>query len=162
MHNRSVNVFRPQHDDARRRRVDRRTLHTYRKQLIVAERHGQDLLKLMEAGVHPRRQSRHEKFGPKADERRPDAEERAEVWSYGLGDLYLRLRGALDSTRALIALSRHSRGIGLAPLNLARPVMEAAADTHAYRHRHKTRPVATVLRRLAQGADSGKRFFRVG
>lgn len=58
------------------------------------------MLMLMEAGVHPRLQSRHEKFGPKASERRPDAEERAEVWNYGLGDLctydcgaHLTLRG---------------------------------------------------------------------
>lgn len=109
--------------------------------------------------MQPRPQSRHQKFGPKASESRPDAEERAEVWGYGLRDLYLRLRGALDSVRALIALSRRSRGIGLAPLCLARPVMEAAADTYLLlgvdaKHDPLPRFYAGWLRELTRENDS--------
>lgn len=130
MHNRGVNRLNGRLRQYRHRWIDTRTLRTHRKHLAATLRSATTLLGMMDDGVAALPQSRYARFDPESDSRRPDFQARSEVWSRGLSDLYLSLRTAIDSTRGLMAMSRHSRGIGLAPLSLSRTVMEAASDTY--------------------------------
>lgn len=88
------------------------------------------LLRSLTTGIDPGPSSPFARQAPSFDDQTERGAARRFLWQCGMEELFTRFAVALNVARGVRALAEHNSGLVISPLVLARPTLEAAADTH--------------------------------